>query len=92
MKINNLEKFLAKAESRHIGKVCWVVVSWFRSEFLLEQFSHVIVVEVDCRHHDMAGLLPFQLYDALTEIGLHDFYSVLFEVRIHLTLLCKHRL
>ena len=86
------KELVAQAKSRHISEVCWVVVTRFGVEFLLKQFSHVVVVEVDSRHHDMARLLSLQLNDALAEVGLHHLNAVLLKVWVHLALFCEHRL
>ena len=71
------QELVAKAEARHISKVCWVVVALFlRDALLLEQFAHVVVVQVDGRHHDVAGFLALQLDDALAEVGFYHFYAL----------------
>ena len=58
--------------------------------FLLEQFTHIIVVEVDGGHHDMGWFLTLQLDDALAQVGLHDFNATLLQIGVHLTLLGEH--
>ena len=63
-----------------------------RDALLLEQFAHVVVVQVDGRHHDVTGLLAFQLDDALAEVGLDHLDTLRLQEGVHLALLRQHRL
>ena len=60
--------------------------------FLFKHTAHFLTFQVNSRHHYMTRLLMKQLQNTLAEVGLHHVYAVLFEIRIHATLLSKHRL
>ena len=88
-----LHKLVAEMMTGAAGQVCRVVVACFLGDaFLLKHSSHFLTLQVDGGHHDVAGLLVQQLYDALSQVGFHHINAMLFEVRIHLALLGKHRL
>ena len=50
------------------------------------------MVQVDGRHHDVRGLLTFELDDAFAEVCFHDLNATGFQIGIHLALFGKHRL
>ena len=50
------------------------------------------MVQMDGGHHDMTGLLTFKLDDTFTKIGLNHLDAMRFEIGIHLTFFCQHRL
>ena len=50
------------------------------------------MVQVDGRHHDVTGLLAFQLDDALAEVGLDHLDTLRLQEGVHLALLRQHRL
>ena len=68
------------------------MIAFFATQFLFEQFAHIIVIQMDGWHHDVTRSLPFKLDDALAKVGFYYFDSVFFEIRIHLAFLCEHRL
>ena len=59
---------------------------------LLKQLTDIVVVQVNGRHHDMAGRLSLQLDDALAKVSLNYLDAMLLQVGVHLTLLSEHRL
>ena len=63
-----------------------------RDTLLLEQFAYIVVVQMDGRHHDMAGFLSLQLDDALAKVGLYYLDAVSLQIGVHLTFLSQHRL
>ena len=63
-----------------------------RDALLFEQLAHVVVVQVDGGHHDVAGLLAFQLDDALAEVGLDHLDALRLQIGVHLAFLGEHRL
>ena len=69
-----------------------MVALLIRNTFLLEKFAHIVVVQVDGWHHDMAGRLTLQLDDALAKVGLYHFDASFLKIGIHATFLCEHRL
>ena len=86
------QELITQAQTRHISKVGWVMVTFLCAELLLEEFTHIVVIQVDSGHHDMTGLLALQLDDTLTQVGLYDLYAMSLQEGIHLALLGKHTL
>ena len=68
------------------------MISLFATQFLLEQLTYVVVVQVDCWHNNMTWCLTLKLDYALAKVGLYHLYAVLFQIWVHATLLSKHRL
>ena len=86
------KELVAQTQSCHISQVGRIMVSLFRSELFFKQLAHIVMVQVDGRHHDMTRCLSFQLDDAFTQIGLHHLNAMFLQIRIHLALLGEHRL
>ena len=61
-------------------------------ELLLEEFTHIVMIEVDSGHHDMARRLPLELDDALSKVGFHHLDAVALKEGVHLALLSEHAL
>ena len=86
------QELVAQAQTGHVGQIGGVVVTLLAAQFLLEEFAHIVMVQVDGGHHDMTRFLTLELDDTFAEVGLHHFYAVLLQVGVHLALLCQHRL
>ncbi|CDA54043.1 unknown [Prevotella sp. CAG:604] len=75
------------------GEISWVIISYFLGDsLLLKHLAHFFTLEMDGRHHDMAWFLTQELDNALTQVSFHYINTMLFQIRIHLTLFGKHRL
>ena len=86
------QELIPQAQSGHIGQIGGVVVALLAAELFLEELAHVIVVQVDGGHHDMAGCLTLQLDDALAKVRLYHFNAMLLQVGVHAALFSQHRL
>ena len=87
------QEFVPQTQTGTVGQVGGVVVAFLRGDtFLLEQLTHIVVVQVDGGHHDMTRLLTLQLDDTLTQVGLHHLDATGLQIRVHLTFLGQHRL
>ena len=84
------QELVPQTQSCHVGQIGGIVVALLTAQFLFEEFAHVVVVQVDGGHHDMAGLLTFQLDDAFAKVCLYHFDAVLLQIGVHLALLRQH--
>ena len=89
----SLHKLVAQVMASAASQVSRVVIAYFLGDtLLLKHLAYLLTFQVDGRHHDMARLLPQELDDALTQVGLHHVDAVLLQVRVHLALLGEHGL
>ena len=86
------QKLVAEAQAGYVGQIGGIVVALLAAQFFFEQFAHIVVVQMDGGHHDVAGCLALQLNDALTKVGLYHFDAVRLQVGVHAALLGQHRL
>ncbi len=88
-----LHELVAQMHACAACQICRVVIANLLADaFLFKHTAHFLTFQVYCRHHYMTRLLMKQLQNTLAEVGLHHVYAILFEIRIHATLLSKHRL
>ena len=62
------------------------------SEFLVEEFADVFLLQVDGGENDVAWRFVAELHDAFTEIGVRHLDAARLQVRIEVALLGQHRL
>ena len=86
------EELFAKVLACLVSEVCRVRITLFGREFLLEQFAHLLALDVNCREDNMARCTLHQLHDALTQVALNNLHASLLEVWREVTLLGQHRL
>ena len=58
---------------------------------LFERAGNVVAPAVDCGLYDMRRAFAVNLYDKLAEVGLYRLHAVLFEERVQLYFLRRHR-
>ena len=88
----SFHELIAKMDTSATGQVSRIIVSNFLADPLLfEHPTHLFAFQVYGRHDNMRWLLPHQLKDALTKVGLYHVNTTLHQVSIHPYLLGKHR-
>ena len=86
------EEMFAQVGACGVGQVGRVVVAGLGAEFFVEQLGDLFLLQVNCRHHDVARRLVAQLHDALAEVGIDYLDAVLFQIRVQPAFLGQHRL
>ena len=74
---------------RQVGRVA---IAWIGAHLTGEELGHLLALDVDGRHDDVARTLVHQLEDALAEVTLDDVDTACHEVGVQLALLAEHGL
>ena len=77
-----IQKDVPQAFSGGMGQISRIKITFLRSHFLFKQLSHLFTLDVNSRKHNMTWRQIHQLKNTLSEIGLHNVYSFLYQERV----------
>src|SRR3712207_5454994 len=76
---------------RRVSEVSRVEIAFFGSHFLLEQFAHLLSLDMNGGQNNVARLQMHQLQDSFAQVGFHYVDAPFHQKRIQPALFGKHR-
>ena len=87
-----MEELVAEVPAGGMGEVRRVGVAWLGAQLLFHHLTHLLALDVDGGHDDVARFQVHELEDALAQVAFDYIDALCHEVRVHLTFLGKHGL
>src|SRR5690606_1071667 len=83
------QEFFTQVASCRLREFLWIVFASTCPNLFMKDVADLLLLEMNGRHHDMAGRFAQELHDAFSQVGVHHFDTVLLEIRVKMAFFSK---